>query len=415
MAIDAKQRPGRPGPGTGEALRRPRRKGGGRARRRPRDPRRRDLRLPGPQRRGQVDDRADAHDAADDHRRPRRGGRRGRRRRPGRRAPPDRRRASRGGPRSPADRARAADHARAAVRLRPRRGQAARAGPDHAGRARRRCGPRDQGLLRRHAAPARPRGRARGPAGGAVPRRADHRPRPGKPADGVGGAAPDQRRGHHGVPHDAVPRGGRPALRPDRDHRRRAHRVRGTPQALKDVCAGAAAATRSPRSTTCSSTRPGAHATAPRARCRRWPHERHAHAGTARAARGDPAARRALHDDVHPDLLPGGEHRPGRRDLPVGHDRVPGGPGIRRVPAADHAAAGGLVRHGGVVPGRGDRGRLLRQAAGDADPALRDGARPAGRGGREVRRDRVGDRADRAAVRDHDRERAARASSCSSG
>ena len=62
-----------------------------------------------------------------------------------------------------------------------------------AGRARGRRGPGDQGLLRRHAAPARPRGGARARARGPVPGRADHRPRPGEPADGLGGAAPDQR------------------------------------------------------------------------------------------------------------------------------------------------------------------------------------------------------------------------------
>ena len=44
-------------------------------------------------------------------------------------------------------------------------------------RADRRGGPVAQDVLRRHAAPARPRRRARAPPAGAVPRRADHRPR----------------------------------------------------------------------------------------------------------------------------------------------------------------------------------------------------------------------------------------------
>ena len=80
-------------------------------------------------------------------------------------------------------------------------------------------GPQD--LLRRHAAPARPRGRAgRGPAG-AVPRRADHRARPPRPHRHVGGH-PGPRRGRHdAAAHHAVPRGGRPARRRDRGHRPR--------------------------------------------------------------------------------------------------------------------------------------------------------------------------------------------------
>ena len=46
-------------------------------------------------------------------------------------------------------------------------------------------------------------------------------------ADAVGRGAPAARRGHDGLPHDAVPRGGRPARRPARDHRRREDRRRG--------------------------------------------------------------------------------------------------------------------------------------------------------------------------------------------
>ena len=141
------------------------------------------------------------------------------------------------------------------------------AGARRAGGRRR---PGDQGLLRRHGAPARPRGGARPRARGAVPRRADHGPRPGQPADHLGGAAPDQRARDDGVPHDPVPRGGRPALRPHRDHRQRPHRAAGNPASSSRPTSGsAAAATTSRRSTTSSSTRPDAPASARPARSRR--------------------------------------------------------------------------------------------------------------------------------------------------
>ena len=61
----------------------------------------------------------------------------------------------------------------------------------------------------------------------AVPRRADDRSRPDEPALVVGGDPTPQLRGHHGVAHDPVPRGGRPARRPGRDHRSRADRAPG--------------------------------------------------------------------------------------------------------------------------------------------------------------------------------------------
>ena len=50
----------------------------------------------------------------------------------------------------------------------------------------------------------------------------------------------DQRERHDGVPHHPVPRGGRPALRPDRDHRRREDRAGGHAVGAQ---AGAAATT----------------------------------------------------------------------------------------------------------------------------------------------------------------------------
>ena len=146
----------------------------------------------------------------------------------------------------------------------------ARRGAARARRPRGRGRPPDQGLLGRHEAPARPGVRARARARGALPRRADDRPRPGEPADGVGRGAPHQRARHDGLPHHAVPRGGRPALRPPRDHRRRPDRPRRDAGAAEGRAARAPrAARRSRRSTTCSSTRPGAPASASPARCRR--------------------------------------------------------------------------------------------------------------------------------------------------
>ena len=49
---------------------------------------------------------------------------------------------------------------------------------------------------------------------------------PASRLDRVGRSAARQRERHDGVPHDAVPRGSRPAVRPDCDHRRRDHRSR---------------------------------------------------------------------------------------------------------------------------------------------------------------------------------------------
>ena len=69
---------------------------------------------------------------------------------------------------------------------------------------------------------------------GAVPRRADDGPRPAEPLGAVGGGRPTVARGRrHGLPHDAVPRGGRRARRPRRDHRPRPHRRRGHARAAE--------------------------------------------------------------------------------------------------------------------------------------------------------------------------------------
>ena len=202
-----------------------RRRGG--ARRGPRCAHGRGLRLPRAERGGQVDDRADADDAADHHQRHRDGLRPRRRARAGRSAPQDRGGAPGGWPRRAPDRPRAADAAGTTVREQRGGGEGHRSAAARAGRARGRRGPRHQGLLRRDEAPARPGDGPRARAGGALPGRAHDRSGPGEPPHRLGRGPAHQRPRHDGVPHDAVPRGGRPALRPARHHRRRADRPRG--------------------------------------------------------------------------------------------------------------------------------------------------------------------------------------------
>ena len=124
-------------------------------------------------------------------------------------------------------------------------------------------------------------------------------------------------RGHDGVPHHAVPRGGRPALRPARDHRRRSDRARGHAGGSSRPTASAAAARAEPPSTTCSSTPPAARASGRPARSSRWRHERLVVLGQRALREALRHARRAVPDDVHPALLPGRQLGPGRRDLPV--------------------------------------------------------------------------------------------------
>ena len=190
--------------------------------------RRRDLRLPRPQRGRQVDDGADAHHAADDHLRSRRGG--GHRRRPRARTRPAAGSASRF--RRPAS-----------TRARPAASCWSCTGGCSASARRGGRNAREQLLALVELEDAADRV-IKGYSGG-MERRLDlaaalvHEPevlfldepttgpRPGQPADRLGGAAPDQRARDDGVPHDPVPRGGRPALRPHRDHRRRPHRARG--------------------------------------------------------------------------------------------------------------------------------------------------------------------------------------------
>ena len=214
--------------------------------------------------------------------------------------------------------------------------------------------------------------------------------------------------GHDRLPHDAVPGGGRPALRPARDHRRRQDRRRGHARAPEGAdgprrrhgrarrrrrrrrprprsatcrgssgsspsprrsrstsrtaparsprsCAGSIAAgsgsgrspSRGPRSTTSSCEATGRRLEG----AEEEQTEEEEAAMTEILLLGPPggARDRALPrgDDpraVHPALLPRGQHRPGLRDLPE-HDAVPEGPGLRRVPAAGVADVRGRHRH----------------------------------------------------------------------
>ena len=89
-------------------------------------------------------------------------------------------------------------------------------------------GPPRGRLLRRHEAAARPGPRARAPPAHPVPRRAHHRPRPAEPHRPLGGGpAPGERPRRDGLPHHAVPRGGRRAGGPRGHHRPRSDRGRG--------------------------------------------------------------------------------------------------------------------------------------------------------------------------------------------
>ena len=104
----------------------------------------------------------------------------------------------------------------------PARRRAARAvRPGRRGRRSRRH------LLRRHAAPARPGDDPGRRPADHLPRRADHRPRPAQPPHHVADHPRPRRRRRHDLPHHPVPRGGRPARRPDRGARPRQARRRG--------------------------------------------------------------------------------------------------------------------------------------------------------------------------------------------
>ena len=177
----------RPGVQEGPARRR---------RDRPRRRARRDLRLPRPERRRQVDDRSDADDAAAAHVRARRGSA-----------------ASTSCTEGPQVRAAIGaalqeaaldplltgrEHLRLQASLQalprddaqPARRRAARARRPHGGGR-----PQGQGLLGRDEAPARPRAGARPPPAHPLPRRADDRPRHPEPDRALGGGRPARARG----------------------------------------------------------------------------------------------------------------------------------------------------------------------------------------------------------------------------
>ena len=82
--------------------------------------------------------------------------------------------------------------------------------------------------LGRAAAAPRDRPRARARPRDRVPRRADHRPRPAGAAQPLGRDPRGRRRAAHRRAHDALPRRGRDAVRPRRDHGRRAASSRST-------------------------------------------------------------------------------------------------------------------------------------------------------------------------------------------
>ena len=159
-------------------------------------------------------------------------GRRLRHRQAGSRGPrPDRRRPPGGGARPVPHRPRAHAPPGGDARHSQGRGAPPRRRADRAGRAHRRREPQGRRLLRRHAAPARPGARPRPRTSRALPRRADHRPRRPEPDRALGrGREALRRRGRDRLPHHAVPRGGRLARRPGRDHRHGQDRRRGHPR-----------------------------------------------------------------------------------------------------------------------------------------------------------------------------------------
>ena len=147
-----------------------------------------------------------------------------RRARGGRGAPGDRLRDAGGGARALRHRARAPAHDGPPLRALARAVAGARrraADPVRARGGRRSAGAH---VLGRHAQAHRPGLRARAPPAPAVPRRADDRRRSDLARGALGRAAPAAGRGRLAVPDDALPRGGRPPVRPPRDRRSRRDR-----------------------------------------------------------------------------------------------------------------------------------------------------------------------------------------------
>ena len=187
----------------------------------------------------------------------------------------------------------------------------------------------------------------------------------------------------------------------------------GTPAELKAELRAREGSGPIRRSTTSSSTPPDGRADASQAMCRRCRDDVRVGSWTARAARGMALAGGADPHPLHPPVLPRGQRRPGRQDLPIELDAVPEGAGLCRLPAAELAAAGGLVRDGCALSRRGHRERLLRQAARGTGAPHVDRARPADRRGGQGAGHREPDRRARPG-RSGSGSRAARSGSCCS-
>ena len=201
----------------------------GRRRHRPDGRARRDLRLPRPERRRQVDDRPHADDAAPAHRghgaaSPASTSSRTARRSARRSAPRSRRprstRSSRAATTCACRRRSTASPATSA----PRAATSCSSGSGSTLRGR----PQGAHVLGRDEAAPRPGARACPPPTAPLPRRADHGPRPAEPQRPLAGGRPaGEGGGRDRLPDHAVPRGGRRARRPGRDHRPRPDRRRG--------------------------------------------------------------------------------------------------------------------------------------------------------------------------------------------
>ena len=187
----------------------------------------RDLRVPRSQRGRQDHHGAHARDAAATQRRLGERGRPRRGLRGGACAPSDRRRAAGGRARPAHDGARADAAPGHAARAAQGRGRAQGRRPARARGPHTRSRTPGGHLLGRHAPPAGPRHGARPRAARALPRRAHDGPRPLVAHRDLERGPGAQQRGHDGVPHHAVPRGGRPAGGPGGHHRRGAHGGRG--------------------------------------------------------------------------------------------------------------------------------------------------------------------------------------------
>ena len=161
----------------------------------------------------------------------------------------------------------------------------------------------------------------------------------------LGGGAPAQRRGHHRVPHHAVPRGGRRAGRPHRHHRRRPHRARGP--------ARRCSRRRSAPTRSSSPSAPDGRG-AGRRRCSSAFGERPGRQGRAPSPSASPAARRALSGALRAldDAGVAGRARRARRAQPR-----------RRLRRRHRPPARGRRRRRGAAGGRRRDGRGRRRPA----------------------------------------------------